>query len=94
MKTISSIVFHTMKIIFSLLSLILICACADYSKAESLMLKSIRLAAIDGRDLRMNSHGKPFFAHVITHASNNRNAFNFIDFLPPVSDTVSKSISH
>jgi hypothetical protein len=39
--------------------------------------KSISLAEIDGRTWLVDSSGKPFFAHGITHVSNNRAKFDF-----------------
>ena len=69
-----------MKFLFSFVSFILICNCADSSQAESPPSKPISLATIDGRDWLVDSHGNPFFAHGITHASNNRNAFDFTEF--------------
>lgn len=40
-------------------------------------LPNIRLTKIDGRDWLVGPDGKPFFAHGITHVSNNRAKFDF-----------------
>ena len=40
-------------------------------------LPSIRLTNIDGRDWLVGPDGQPFFAHGITHVSNNRATFDF-----------------
>ena len=69
-----------MKFFFSFVSFILICNCADSIQAESPQSKPISLATIDGRDWLVDSHGNPFFAHGITHASNNRDAFDYTAF--------------
>jgi hypothetical protein len=61
-----------MKFFLSFLICILICNCADSSQAESPPSKPISLTTIDGRDWLVDSQGNPFFAHGITHASNNR----------------------
>ena len=69
-----------MKFFISFLILILICNCADSSQAESPTPKLISLTTIDGRDWLVDSQGNPFFAHGITHASNNSNAFDYTEF--------------
>ena len=69
-----------MKFFVWILVLILIQLFTESVHAESPPSKPISLATIDGRDWLVDSHGNPFFAHGITHASNNRNAFDFTEF--------------
>ncbi len=69
-----------MKTSLWLLSLILINLFTKSVHAESHTSKPIGLATIDGRDWLVDSRGDPFFAHGITHASNNRNAFDYTEF--------------
>ena len=69
-----------MKSSLALLSLILIGLFTKSVHAEYPTPKSISLIKIDGRDWLIDSHGNPFFAHGITHASNNRSAFDFTEF--------------
>ena len=78
-----------MKFFVWILVLILIQLFTESVHAESPPSKPISLATIDGRDWLVDSHGNPFFAHGITHASNNRNAFDFTEFSTACSGLVS-----
>lgn len=52
-------------------------AAGDRDRAPEKRLPNIRLTEIDGRHWLVGPDGKPFFAHGITHVSNNRAKFDF-----------------
>lgn len=51
----------------------------DRDRAPEKRLPNIRLTEIDGRHWLVSPDGKPFFAHGITHVSNNRAKFDFAE---------------
>ena len=69
-----------MKLILPILTLSALLALAlkgeDKKNATNKEVKSISLAEIGGRTWLIDSSGKPFFAHGITHLSNNRAKFD------------------
>ena len=70
-----------MKLILPILTLSALLALAltgeEKKPSANKVAKSISLAEIDGRTWLVDSSGKPFFAHGITHVSNNRAKFDF-----------------
>ncbi len=66
---------------FLLRSLLLVAAAIGYQgSAPGEDSSFIKLQEIEGRTWLVDSKGKPFFAHGITHSSNNRAAFGFTEF--------------
>ena len=69
-----------MKLILPILTLSALLALAlkgeEKKIATNKEVKSISLAEIGGRTWLIDSSGKPFFAHGITHLSNNRAKFD------------------
>ena len=74
-----------MKLILPILTLSALLALAltgeEKKPGADKVAKSISLAEIDGRTWLVDSSGKPFFAHGITHVSNNRAKFDIAKIL-------------
>jgi len=63
--------------LFSVLTILCVAVAARIDEANA---RNITLTRIDGRHWLVGPDGKPFFAHGITHAGNNRKKFDFGKF--------------
>lgn len=71
--------FKTMKLVLSIVPLLVVLAVSSSLNAQT-DPRPISLSEIDGRTWLIDSDGRPFFAHGITHAKNQRAGLDFPAF--------------